>query len=344
MSESEIPRAPRVFLSYASEDVNWIQQFKRWFVMPLGNVVLVDFKDGKNLGFGPLGPWLDQRLDEAAVMVAFVSRNYPQKAWTQAEWRKGLTKTHLGQLIFVPVMMDAGAKLWWAQLRKQGELAALPPDYQFFDFTNEEGRPAPIGDSGPIVNQISALAQEIRIMLGEATPRSKPPSAPTIAGNELDTQKSQASYAPAIAGNELDTQKTWTFVSFSQHDKRAAMEIIHELERAKIGCWISTRDVPYGKDYQEAIVDAIDQADSMVLVFSNHANDSAEVARELALASERKILILPLRIEDAKPTKALRYQLATRQYVDLYENREQKMKLIIQGLHKIRGIRRSGLN
>jgi TIR domain len=171
MSESETLRAPRIFLSYASEDVNWVQQFKRWFVGPLGNVVVIDFKDGSALDFGQLGPWLDQRADEAAVMVAFVSCNYPEKVWTRAEWHSGLTKTQLGQLIFVPVMMDADAKLWWAKLRKQGELSALPPDYQFADFV-VEGRPATIGDSGFIVDQISKLAQQIRSMLEKPLPET----------------------------------------------------------------------------------------------------------------------------------------------------------------------------
>jgi hypothetical protein len=152
--EDDVPRAPRVFLSYASEDLNWVHQFKRWLVGPLGDVVLVDFRDGSNLEFGPLGPWLDARVDEAAVMVAFVSRNYIEKVWTRAEWDSGLTKTQLGQLIFVPVMMDPDAKLWWAQLRKRGKFAALPPDYQFADFA-VEGRPAVIGDGSPIVDQIS---------------------------------------------------------------------------------------------------------------------------------------------------------------------------------------------
>jgi hypothetical protein len=174
MSKSEMLRAPRVFLSYASEDVNWVHQFKKWLVGPLGNVVLVDFKDGSNLEFGPLGPWLDARVDEAAVMVAFVSCNYSEKVWTRAEWNSGLTKTQRGQLIFVPVMMDADAKLWWAKLRKEGELAALPPDYQFADFALE-GRPAPIGDSGPIVDQISKLAQQIRSMLEKPLPESPGP-------------------------------------------------------------------------------------------------------------------------------------------------------------------------
>src|SRR6516164_3393924 len=151
MGESDVPRVPRLFLSYASEDVNWVRQFKTWFVPPLGNVVVVDFMDGSNLEFGRLGPWLDKLVDEAAVMVAFVSCKYPEKVWTRAEWDKGLTKTQLGQLILVPVMMDADAKMWWGRLRQPSDLAALPPDYQFSDFVIG-GRPAVIGERGEAVD------------------------------------------------------------------------------------------------------------------------------------------------------------------------------------------------
>ena len=136
-----------------------------------------------------------------------------------------------------------------------------------------------------------------------------------------------------------ESTQNHTFISFSTEDRKAATEILHELERAGVRFWIATRDVPYGRDYQEAIVDAVDQADSMVLVFSNAANNSQDVTREIALASEHKILILPVRIEDVRPTKALRYQLATRQYIDLYDDREQKMKSIIQALCKVRHIK-----
>jgi TIR domain len=181
MSESEMPRAPRVFLSYATEDVNWVHKFKKWLVGPLGDVVLVDFKDGSNLEFGPLGPWLDERVDEAAVMVAFVSSNYTQKVWTQAEWHSGLTKTQRGQLIFVPVMMDADAKVWWAQLRKKGELALLAADYQYADFA-VEGRPAGLGEDSAVVDRISKMALQIRSMLEKPLPAQapSPPPAPDI--------------------------------------------------------------------------------------------------------------------------------------------------------------------
>lgn len=170
----DAPRAPRVFLSYASEDVNWVDQFKGFFVRPLGNVVVEDFMDGANLDFGPLGQWLDQQVDQASVMVAFVSEKYRDKEWTKAEWQAGLTNAQRGKLIFVPVMMHADGKAWWSSLRSKGQLAALPPDFQYSDFT-EMGRPAELAGS-KIIDQISKLALSVRNMLEKAPPCAAEPA------------------------------------------------------------------------------------------------------------------------------------------------------------------------
>jgi len=185
LSELDTPLAPRVFLSYASDDAIWVHQFKQWFVESLGTVVVVDFKDGSNLEFGPLAPWLDARVSEASAMVAFVSRNYTRKFWTHQEWLKGLTKTQRGQLIFIPVMMDADAKVWWAKLRRDGELSALPPDYQYADFT-VAGQPVEIDPASPVVVQISKLAGAVRGMLEKSSTGSSEPEpggAPTAASD-----------------------------------------------------------------------------------------------------------------------------------------------------------------
>lgn len=173
------PRAPRVFLSYASEDATWVSQFTReeWFGKPLGNVFVQDFRDGNNLDFGPLRSWLDAQVDQASVMIAFVSKNYSLKDWTRAEWQAGLTKAQRGQLIFVPVMMDADAKEWWCRMRSQGELSALPPDYQYSDFT-EKGMPAEIDERSPIIGKISRLAAAIRGMLETPRPDKAPDARP----------------------------------------------------------------------------------------------------------------------------------------------------------------------
>jgi hypothetical protein len=124
------------------------------------------------------------------------------------------------------------------------------------------------------------------------------------------------------------------FVSFSKQDQAVALEILGRIEAADLKCWISCRDVPLGSDYQDAIVDALDQSGAMVLVFSKAANNSEEIKRELALASARKLFVLPVRIEAAEPTKGFKYQLANRQYIDLFEDREKNMMLIANTLQK----------
>jgi hypothetical protein len=56
--------------------------------------------------------------------------------------------------------------------------------------------------------------------------------------------------------------------------------------------------------------------------------------RQLALASEYGLWVLPVRIEDAQPTKAFKYELATRQYIDLFEDQDRGMQEVIDALQK----------
>jgi len=108
------------------------------------------------------------------------------------------------------------------------------------------------------------------------------------------------------------------FVSHSSADKDAAETICRTLEGRGLSCWLSWRDIGGGDSYQEAIVAAIDVAKVMVLVFSAHTNASREVAKEIGLASQCGLRVIPARIEDVKPSAALRYELVTRQWINLF--------------------------
>jgi TIR domain len=141
-------------------------------------------------------------------------------------------------------------------------------------------------------------------------------------------------FSARTADVELHNRNQNIFVSFSKQDQATALEILGRIEAADLKCWISCRDVPRGDDYQDAIVDALYHSGAMVLVFSKNADNSEEIKRELALASTRRLFVLPVRIENAEPTKGFKYQLATRQYVDLFEDREKNMTLIINTLQK----------
>ena len=108
------------------------------------------------------------------------------------------------------------------------------------------------------------------------------------------------------------------FISYSSLDKKFAEKIYNYLNKNGITCWISSKDIPPGGDYQACIVEAIHQAQIVLLIFSANANSSNEIAKELSLASKK--VLIPTRIEDVIPAGAFQYQLSNRQFIDLFED------------------------
>jgi hypothetical protein len=112
------------------------------------------------------------------------------------------------------------------------------------------------------------------------------------------------------------------FISFASQDRRVAMTLCTALESRGIKCWISSRDIPPGENFQIAIVRAIRNAKIMLLVFTANSNNSDEMNKELALASQNKLMVVPLRIEDVAPNDAFAYEFATRQWIDFFADWE----------------------
>jgi hypothetical protein len=120
------------------------------------------------------------------------------------------------------------------------------------------------------------------------------------------------------------------FVSHSSRDREIAMGVCRDLEKRGIRCWISSRDIEGGEGYQESIDRAIRSASAMVLIFSSNANESPEIQKELALASSRKVTVIPVRSENVMPIGALEYELITRQWIDLFDDREDGLARLAQ--------------
>ena len=106
------------------------------------------------------------------------------------------------------------------------------------------------------------------------------------------------------------------FISYSTQDKAIADRLVHELEAKGVRCWIAPRDVAYGSDWQQSILDAIAQAKALVLVFSAGANTSSTVRKEVLAAVESNVLVIPFRVEDVRPQGALRFNLIDVHWLD----------------------------
>ncbi|HJX91555.1 MAG TPA: TonB family protein [Pyrinomonadaceae bacterium] len=108
------------------------------------------------------------------------------------------------------------------------------------------------------------------------------------------------------------------FITHAVEDKKTADLVCEALESNGIQCWYAPRDVPYGMNFEDAIVDAICASSLMILILSTHSNDSPHVKREIqnACMEDAQTPILPFRIEDIRLNKALRYYLGSTQWLD----------------------------
>ena len=127
------------------------------------------------------------------------------------------------------------------------------------------------------------------------------------------------------------------FISYATADRKQALSVCKAIERRGTACWISMRDVEPGENYQEAIVHSIRNARAVVLVFSQAANSSDEIKKELSLASRYHVPVMALRIEDVEPSDAFAYELSTRQWIDAFEGWDKPIDSLVGRLGRIEG-------
>ena len=108
------------------------------------------------------------------------------------------------------------------------------------------------------------------------------------------------------------------FISYSSKDKTVADAACAVLEQDGIRCWIAPRDIRPGDDWGETIIGAITASRAFLLVFSSHANESRQVKREVERAVNRGLPVIPMRIEEVMPAKALEYFLSTPHWLDAF--------------------------
>jgi hypothetical protein len=124
------------------------------------------------------------------------------------------------------------------------------------------------------------------------------------------------------------------FICFSSKDGADALAIVDSLEAEGLKCWISSRDVPPGHNYQETIVQALEAALGLVFLFSDASAASGEIRKELSIAGSITIPVYPLRLSPVMPTGALRYELATRQWIDLFPDRAKGLRKLIETIRR----------
>ena len=113
-----------------------------------------------------------------------------------------------------------------------------------------------------------------------------------------------------------DKMKNDVFISYSTTDKHVADAICATLEGSGIRCWIAPRDIFPGSDWAQSITNAIKESKLMILVFSQNSNGSSQVTKELNLAINNNLMILPFKIDNSVPSGSMEYFLADMHWLD----------------------------
>jgi len=106
------------------------------------------------------------------------------------------------------------------------------------------------------------------------------------------------------------------FISYAIDDRDLAATICELLESSGRRCWLAPRDILPGSDWGESIIDAINQSQLMVLIYSDKASRSIQVKREIERASSKGLTIIPFRTEEIPVAKSLEYFLSNAYWVD----------------------------
>jgi len=105
------------------------------------------------------------------------------------------------------------------------------------------------------------------------------------------------------------------FICHSSHDRDVADAACIALERRGLRCWIAPRDFDPGRDYREAIGEAIAAGRVFLLIFSGAAG-SPELRGETGQAAALGLPLVLFRTADAEPGADLAQLLGSAQRVD----------------------------
>ena len=106
------------------------------------------------------------------------------------------------------------------------------------------------------------------------------------------------------------------FISYASQDKAVANAACAVIEGRQIRRWIAPRDILRGVTYAEALTEALRGSKILVLVLSTYSNNSKHVMREVEVAVESGVTVVPLRIAEMSLSKAMVYFLKSIHWLD----------------------------
>ena len=113
-------------------------------------------------------------------------------------------------------------------------------------------------------------------------------------------------------------QQPEVFVSYSRDDSARVLELAGKLSAAGVSLWIDQGGIDAASLWSEQIVTALESVKVLLLIVTESAVHSHNVAKEVMLVSERNGNILPVHLEPTVIPPTLKYPLAGIQHIEYF--------------------------
>jgi adenylate cyclase len=132
------------------------------------------------------------------------------------------------------------------------------------------------------------------------------------------------------------SQSADVFISYSREDKDRVLDLVAKLRNAGVGVWIDQSGIDGAALWGEAIVNALASAKVLLLMVTEAAGRSHNVAKEVVLTSERKGHILPIMLEPTTIPASLKYPLAGIQHIEYFQgDADENLRSILRALQAV---------
>lgn len=124
------------------------------------------------------------------------------------------------------------------------------------------------------------------------------------------------------------------FLCYCKEDEVMANQLCHGLEENKIRCWFKSRDFRQSSDV-EIISKAIKNSESIILIYSENAKNTNNVAAEIDIAFSSDIPIVVFKIDDSSKKSDLDFFLMNKVWMDNYKDLSKNFKDLVKEISAI---------
>ena len=126
----------------------------------------------------------------------------------------------------------------------------------------------------------------------------------------------------------------YAFISYSSKNRSSAEAMTALLRQRHIDVWVAPDDIPPGSKYAQVIGRAIKECACMVLLFTNDAQNSSWVPKEVERAINYKKTIIPVQLEEVQLNEEFELYISTEHViaVDRIDEKSDKIQRVIDSV------------